>query len=249
MIRLKSREDIEKIRKSGAIIKLIFEKLKGLIEPGISTEKIDLFVEAMILDNGGRPAFKGYRGFPASACVSINEVVVHGIPSPDVVLKEGDIVGIDIGVEKNGFYADAARTYAVGNISEEDKRLMDVTNNALFKAIEAFEKANRIGDISYAVQRFVERSGFSVVRDFVGHGVGFDIHEEPMVPNVGRPGTGPAVKDGMVLAFEPMVNVGTWRVEIDKKDKWTVRTKDREKSAHFEHTVALINGKAEILTG
>jgi len=201
MIRLKAREDIEKIREAGIIISLIFEKLKGIIKPGVTTEDIDIFVEDFIISHKARPAFKGYRGFPSSACTSVNEVVVHGIPSPNVVLKEGDIVGIDIGVEKNGYYADAARTYAVGQISDEDNRLMSVTKEALGIAISAFEKAERIGDISYAIQRFVERKGFSVVREFVGHGVGFDIHEEPMVPNAGRPGTGPKVKDGMVLAF------------------------------------------------
>ncbi len=248
MVRLKNVSDVQRIAKAGSIIRCIFDNLKKIIKPGVSTFELDELIEKMILDRGGRPAFKGYRGFPAASCISVNEVVVHGIPRRDKVLKEGDIVGIDIGVEKDGFYADSAYTFAVGEVSEEDKRLMEVTYTALMKAIEKAKDAERVGDISYVVQRTVERQGFSVVRDFVGHGVGFKIHEEPMVPNYGRPGTGPKIEKGMVLAIEPMVNAGTWEVEVDRKDGWTVYTKDRKKSAHYEHTIAIFEKGVIILT-
>ncbi len=248
MIRLKSPEDIEQIKKAGQIIRLIFERLPEMIKPGVSCADLDSFIEDYIVSKGGRPAFKGYRGFPCASCISVNEEVVHGLPLKEKVLKEGDIVGIDIGVEKNGYYADAAWTFAVGEASEQDLALMETTKTALFKAIEKAKDAARIGDISYTIQRTVERAGFSVVRDFVGHGVGFEMHESPMVPNYGRPGTGEYIKSGLVLALEPMVNAGNWEVVIDRKDGWTVRTKDRKKSAHYEHTIAILEKEVIILT-
>ncbi len=248
MIRLKSPADIERIKSAGQIIHEIFDLLPERIKPGVSTWEIDNFIEEYILSRDARPAFKGYRGFPSASCISINEEVVHGIPSKERILKEGDIVGIDIGVEKDGYFADAARTFGVEPIAEEDKRLMEVTLLALTRAIEKAKTAKYIGDISYVIQRTVEREGFSVVRDFVGHGVGFALHEPPMVPNYGRPGSGERIKPGMVLAIEPMVNAGDWRVEIDPHDKWTVRTRDRKKSAHYEHTIAILDGIVRVLT-
>ncbi len=248
MIKLKSPADVEKIRAAGQIIHQIFQILPEKIRPGVSTYEIDKFIEDYILSSNARPAFKGYRGFPSASCISVNEEVVHGIPSKEKVLKEGDIVGIDIGVEKEGYYADSAWTFAVGEVSEQDQRLMEVTHRALVRAIEKAKTAQRIGDISYVIQRTVEREGFSVVREFVGHGVGFEIHEPPMVPNYGRPGTGEKIRPGMVLAIEPMVNAGTWEVEIDPTDNWTVRTKDRKKSAHYEHTIAIMPDGVHILT-
>ncbi len=248
MIKLKGPADVEGIRSAGRIIHQIFQLLSERIKPGVSTWDLDQFIEKYIVSHGGRPAFKGYRGFPAASCISVNEEVVHGIPSEKKVLKEGDIVGVDIGVEKDSYYADAAYTFAVGQVSEEDERLMQVTHYALMRAIEKAKTARRIGDISYVIQRTVEREGFSVVREFVGHGVGFEIHEPPMVPNYGRPGTGEKIKPGLVLAIEPMVNAGTWEVVIDPHDNWTVRTKDRKKSAHYEHTIAILEGEVQILT-
>ncbi len=248
MVRLKSPEDIEKIRQAGQIINLVFEILKGKIRPEIDTLSLDNLIEDFIRSHNARPAFKGYRGYPAASCISVNDEVVHGIPSRDKVLKDGDIVGIDIGVELGGYYADAAYTFGVGSVAEEDKRLMEATYNALMNAINKAKTAKYIGDISYTIQRTVEKAGFSVVRDFIGHGVGFEIHEPPSVPNYGRPGTGERIRPGLVIAIEPMVNAGTWEVDIDREDKWTVRTKDRKKSAHYEHTIAILEKGVIILT-
>ncbi len=248
MIRLKGPEDIEKIRQAGQIIKAIFEILQEKVRPGVDTLSLDGFIDDFIQSHNARPAFKDYMGYPAASCISVNEEVVHGIPSQDKVLKEGDIVGIDVGVELGGYYADAAYTFGVGFVSEEDRRLMEATYNALMNAINKAKTARYIGDISYTIQRTVEKAGFSVVRDFIGHGVGFEIHEPPAVPNYGRPGTGDRIKPGLVIAIEPMVNAGTWEVDIDKDDKWTVRTKDRKKSAHYEHTIAILEKEVIILT-
>ena len=200
----------------------------------------------MIRKRGGEPAFKGYRGFPASLCASVNEEVVHGIPGPRVP-EEGDIISLDMGVKYDGYFSDAAITVGVGKIGPELQRLLRVTREALFEGIEKVRAGNRLSDISHAIQSRVERDGYSIVRDFVGHGIGSSLHEEPQIPNFGEPGRGPRLKPGMVLAIEPMVNAGTYNVRI-KKDRWTAVTSDGQPSAHFEHTVAVTDGDPEILT-
>ena len=225
---------------------LTHDVVAAAVRPGITTASLDALAEEFIRDHDAIPAFKGYNGYPASICVSVNEEVVHGIPGARV-LKGGDIVSIDIGVVVDGFYGDMARTYPVGEISEEAKRLISVTETALKKGIAAAVVGNRISDIGHAVQSYVEAHGMSVVRDFVGHGIGRNMHEEPQIPNFGRPGYGPRLKPGMVLAIEPMVNVGGWEV-IVLSDNWTVVTADRSLSAHFEDTVAVTEGGPLILT-
>ena len=221
-------------------------KAREAVRPGVSTREIDRIVEAYIREQGGSPAFKGYRGFPASICTSVNEAVVHGIPG-DLVLQEGDIVGVDIGVKSGGFYSDAAQTVPVGRISREAERLLAVTRGALYAGISAVVPGHRIGDVSWAIQGFVERAGFSVVRSLVGHGIGRAMHEEPQVPNFGKPGQGPELKPGMALAIEPMVNAGGYEVEV-LDDAWTVVTSDGSLSAHFEHTVVITEDGPLILT-
>jgi methionyl aminopeptidase len=251
MISLKSLEEIELIRESSRIVADVLKLMGSQIRPGITTLELDRAAEDYIRSMGGEPAFKGYGWdknnlFPATLCMSIDDEVVHGIPSKRV-LKDGDLLSIDVGAKKNGFYGDGAWSFAVGEVSEEKTRLMRVTEESLLKGIEQAVVGKRVHDISNAVQQYVEANGFSVVRDLVGHGVGKKLHEEPSVPNYGDPGTGPALKDGMTLAIEPMVNAGTWRVKV-AADGWTVLTTDGKPSAHFEHTVAIKNGKAEILT-
>jgi methionyl aminopeptidase len=251
MISLKSLEEIELIRESSRIVADVLKLVGSQIRPGITTLELDRSAEDYIRSMDGEPAFKGYGWdksnlFPATLCMSIDDEVVHGIPSKRV-LKDGDLLSIDVGAKKNGFYGDGAWSFAVGEVSEEKKRLMRVTEESLLKGIEQAVVGKRVHDISNAVQQYVEANGFSVVRDLVGHGVGKKLHEEPSVPNYGDPGTGPALKDGMTLAIEPMVNAGTWRVKV-AADGWTVLTADGKPSAHFEHTVAIKNGKAEILT-
>ncbi len=247
MIILKSSDELKKIRKSCQIVAEVLEALKSYIKEGLSTREIELFIEKLILKRGGVPAFKGYRGYPASACISINEQVVHGIPSDKVVIKEGDLVSVDVGVICEGFYGDGAYTYKVGKVSEEAERLVKVTEEALYRGIEQALEGRRIGDISYAVQKHVEENGFSVVRAFVGHGIGRALHEDPQIPNFGTASTGPKLKKGMTLAIEPMVNAGTYEVKI-LADGWTAVTKDGSLSAHFEHTIAVTEDKPEILT-
>lgn len=221
-------------------------KNKKKITPGITTLEIDEFAAEFIRSHGGIPAFKGYRGFPANICVSINETVVHGIPS-DRKIESGDCVSVDIGVKLNGFYADAAITIPVETTKNEVQRLVSVTRTALDRGIEAAQINSRIGDISYAIQSFVESAGFSVVREYVGHGIGYMIHEDPPIPNFGEPGKGVRLKEGMVLAIEPMVNMGTYEVEV-LDDHWTVVTKDRLPSAHFEHMIAVTKTGPRLLT-
>jgi methionyl aminopeptidase len=225
----------------------VLEELKTYIKEGLTTKQIEQFVENLIIKMGGIPAFKGYRGYPASACISINEQVVHGIPSEKVFVKEGDIVSVDVGVLYESFYGDAAYTYPVGKISDEAQRLLKVTEEALYKGIAEARVGNRIGDISSAIQRHVESNGFSVVRAFVGHGIGRSLHEEPQIPNFGTKGVGPKLKKGMTLAIEPMVNAGTYGVKI-LSDGWTAVTEDGSLSAHFEHTIAVTDNEPEILT-
>jgi methionyl aminopeptidase len=251
MISLKSHEEIELIRESSRIVADVLKLVGAQVRPGASTIDLDRMAEEYIRSMGAEPAFKGYGWdksnlFPATLCMSIDEEVVHGIPGKRI-LKDGELLSIDVGAKKNGFYGDGAWSFAVGNISEEKLRLMRVTEDSLFKGIEQAVVGKRVHDISSAVQQHVEANGFSVVRDLVGHGVGKKLHEEPSVPNFGEAGTGPILKNGMTLAIEPMVNAGTWRVKV-ASDGWTVVTADGKPSAHFEHTIAIINGKAEILT-
>jgi methionyl aminopeptidase len=248
---IKSPREIELIRESSQIVAEVLALLGSRIKPGMRTQELDEIAERFIRSRGGTPAFKGYghntsNPFPASICISIDDVVVHGIPN-GTVLEEGQIVSIDVGVKKNGYYGDGARTFAVGRISEEKRRLLRVTEESLYKGIEQAVAGHHLHDVSFAVQKHVEANGFSVVRDLVGHGVGKSLHEEPAIPNYGEPGTGIKLKEGMVLAIEPMVNAGTYKVEVDA-DGWTVRTTDRKPSAHFEHTVVVRKGEPEILT-
>lgn len=246
MLYTRNREEIERIRVSAQLVARTLRELGRTVRPGVTTAELDRLAEAFIRDHGGRPAFKGYRGFPASICPSVNEEVVHGIPGPRE-LREGDIVGIDVGVEKDGFYGDAARTFAVGDVSDEARRLMDVTHGALMEGIARVRPGNRVGDISNAVQAHAERHGFSIVRALVGHGIGREMHEEPAVPNFGPAGRGPRLMAGLVLAIEPMVNAGESEV-VTRPDGWTVATKDGRLSAHFEHTVAVGMDGPEILS-
>lgn len=246
MIILKSPDEIEKMAKANQIVAQVLLKLKEVVAPGMTTNDLDKMAEEIIRRAGGIPTFIGYRGYPKSLCTSINEEVVHGIPS-DRTLLEGDIVGIDCGVTYEGFVGDSAVTVPVGKISPEAEKLLQVTKESLDKGIEMVVEGNRIGDIGYAVQSYAESHGYSVVRDFVGHGIGRRMHEEPQVPNFGKKGTGPRIKVGMVLAIEPMVNKGTWEVQV-LEDKWTVVTKDRQLSAHFEHSIACTDKGPRVLS-
>ncbi len=248
---IKSPREIELIRESSKIVAEVLALLGSRIKPGMFTKELDEIAERFIRSRGGSPAFKGYGHdkknlFPASLCISVDDEVVHGIPNGRK-LEEGQIVSIDVGVRKDGYYGDGARTFAVGRISEEKLRLMRVTEESLYKGLEKAVAGNHLHDISFAVQKYVEANGFSVVRDLVGHGVGKSLHEEPAIPNYGDPGTGVKLKEGMVLAIEPMVNAGTYKVNHDN-DGWTVRTADKKPSAHFEHTVVVRKGEPEILT-
>lgn len=246
MIIIKSLREIELLRKSNIIVAEVFRKLKGMITPGVTTQELDQVAEDLIRSRGGVPAFKGYRGFPATLCTSINEEVVHGIPSQRK-LREGDIISIDVGVNFRGYFGDAAMTFPVGEVDEEARRLLEVTEKALLIGIHEAKLGNRLYDISYAIQTWVEGHGFSVVRDFVGHGIGRDLHEEPQIPNFGSPHQGPRLEKGMVFALEPMVNEGTYEVRV-LQDGWTVVTLDGKRSAHFEHSIAITDGEAEILS-
>ncbi len=249
MILIKNISEIELIRVSSKLVAETLQQVKKYVKPGITTFELDQIAEDYIRRNNGIPAFKGYghgKPFPATICASIDDEVVHGIPS-DRALKEGEIISIDVGVLKNGYYGDAAITVAVGEISLEKQKLMKVTEESLYKGIEAAAAGNRIGDISYAIQSYVESYGYGVVRDLTGHGVGRKLHEDPQIPNFGKRKTGAEIKNGMTLAIEPMINMGTYKVTVDD-DEWTIRTLDHLPSAHFEHTIAIINGKAEILS-
>ncbi len=246
MIELKSAREIDLMREAGRRVAILLQELEGMIAPGITTKALDEKAERLIRSLGGEPAFKGYRGYPACICTSVNEEVVHGIPGKRV-LKEGDIIGIDVGVRYKGYCGDSAKTFPVGEIDDESKRLLEATLEALMKGIGAAVGGNRVGDISSQIQNVVEPKGYAVVRDFVGHGIGSEMHQDPQIPNFGRPHEGPLLKEGMVIAIEPMVNLGTERVEI-LEDRWTVVTQDRKRSCHFEHTVSIQNGEPEILT-
>lgn len=246
MIFLKSPEEIEKMSISGKMVAEILLEIRNRIKPGITTQELDLFAHRLTVKKKARPAFKGYNGYPFSLCVSVNEEVVHGFPSKRR-LVEGDIVSLDFGVCFNGYYGDAALTQAVGKVSPQAERLMQVTREALFKGLEEIRAGKRLGDISSAVQQHVESNGFSVVRQFVGHGIGKVLHEDPQIPNYGEAGKGILLKPGMVFAIEPMVNVGCSEVEL-LADGWTAVTKDRSLSAHFEHTIAITENGCRILT-
>jgi methionyl aminopeptidase len=246
-IALRSRDELARIREACLVVHDILRELAAAAVPGTSTAELDRLAEARTRDRGAEPAFLGYHGYPASVCISVNDEVVHGIPSPRRVLREGDLVGLDFGVVLGGYYGDSAITVPVGRISDAARRLLGVTEGALSAAVAAARVDARVGDIGAAVQAHVEAQGFSVVRDFVGHGIGRRLHEPPQVPNYGSPGTGPRLRPGMVLALEPMVNAGRFEVET-LDDGWTAVTKDGSLSAHFEHTVAVTDDGPEILT-
>lgn len=246
MIILKSQEEIEKIRTSSQIAAYILSKLKEIIKSGLKTIELEELAVRIINEKGCVSAFKGYNGFPSHICVSVNDVVVHGIPG-NYCLKEGDIVSIDVGILKDGYYGDVAGTFPVEKILKEDEKLIEVTKKALENGISNAMVGNRLFDISHAIEHTAMDAGFSVVRDFVGHGIGQSMHEDPQVPNFGIPHKGPMLRHGTILAIEPMINRGTYKVFIDK-DGWTVRTRDGSNSAHFEHTVAIMDGGAEILS-
>ncbi|HET8578160.1 MAG TPA: type I methionyl aminopeptidase [Methylomirabilota bacterium] len=247
MILLKSARELGHMRAAGRILADVKERLKAVVKAGVSTKEIDEDVEAFILARGGQSAFKGYRGFPATVCTSINEEVVHGIPSAKRKLREGDIIGLDLGCIVEGYYADCAVTLSVGTVSPRVQELLDVTRESLDKAIVQCRVGNRLGDISHAVQAHCESHGFGVVRAFVGHGIGRQLHEEPQIPNFGEAGRGPALKAGMVLAIEPMVTMGSWEVRV-LEDRWTAVTTDGSLAAHFEDTIAITDNGPEILT-
>lgn len=247
MVTLKSERELGLMRKAGGIVAQILQEMAEMVAPGISTGEIDRFAESRIKELKAVPAFKGYHGFPSCVCISINDEVVHGIPSKKRLLKEGDIVGLDFGVIYDGWYGDSARTVAVGKISPEAQHLMDATRGGLEKGIEECREGGRVSDIGHAIQKYVEGFGYSVVREFVGHGIGRALHEEPQIPNFGQKGKGLTLKVGMVLAIEPMINAGGHEVKV-LSDGWTAVTVDHSLSAHFEHTVAITPRGPEILT-
>ncbi len=252
MIYLKNREEIEIMRESALMVSRTLGIIAKEIKPGVLPIYLDRLAEEFIRDHGGVPAFKGFKSahggidFPATLCISINEAVVHGIPTKNP-LREGDIISVDCGVKKNGFYGDHAYTFAVGEVTPEIKKLIEVTKESLYLGIQQMVSGNRIGDISYAIQQHAEKNGYGVVRELVGHGLGKVMHEEPEVPNYGKRGDGPKIKEGLVLAIEPMINMGTKNIK-QLRDGWTIVTADGKPSAHFEHDVAVIDGKPEILS-
>jgi methionyl aminopeptidase len=246
MIIYKTEAEIAAMRRSGQIVAKILAELKAMVKSGVSTKMLDEYAEPKLREMGAVSAFKGYRGYPAALCTSVNEEIIHGIPSLRV-LKDGDIISLDFGVLFDGFYGDAAVTIPVGEVSLKAKQLIAAAETAFYKGIEQMKKGNRISDISHAVQTYVESRGFSVIRSFVGHGIGHALHEEPQVPNFGLPGRGPKIREGLTLAIEPMISAGGWQEEI-REDGWTAVTKDRSLSAHFEHTIALTTRGVEILS-
>jgi methionyl aminopeptidase len=243
----RSAVELEHMRAAGRLVGEVLTVLSATVAPGVTTAELDALAEKLMSDAGGLPAFKGYHGYPASICASMNDEVIHGIPSGRRVLAEGDIISIDVGVSLNGYYGDSAVTLPVGKVTEEAATLLRVTEESLYKAIERARTGGRVSDIGHAVQQHVEAHGFSVVREFVGHGIGQRMHEEPQIPNYGEPGHGPRLTEGMVLAIEPMVNAGKPGVKV-LADGWTAVTRDRSLSAHFEHTVAVTAGEPWILT-
>lgn len=246
MIVLRSDREIELLRGAGRIVAETHEVLKSYMKPGITTKELDMIAEETIRKHGGLPAFKGYGGFPASICASINHEVVHGIPS-DRTLNDGDIISIDIGAIHKGYYGDSAKTFAIGKVSEEAQNIIDVTKASFYEGLKVCRLGYRLSDIGHTIQKYVESKGYSVVRDLVGHGVGTELHEDPQIPNYGPPNKGPRLQAGMVLAIEPMVNQGTYHVET-LLDNWTVVTVDRKLSAHYEHTIVITENEPMILT-
>ncbi len=247
MITIKSASQIEKMRKSGAVTKGALELIEKSIKPGVTTKQLDKIAHDYIISKGAKPNFLNYNGFPGSICTSVNDEVVHGIPSKRTVLKEGDIVSVDMGAVLDGWHSDAARTFAVGKISDEARQLIEVTRQCFFEGIKYAKHGAKLGDISSAIQKYAESFGYGVVRDLVGHGIGTSLHEDPSVPNFGKAHHGVKLAAGMVLAIEPMINEGTWRVEM-LDDDWTVVTQDGKLSAHYENTVAVTRDGCEILT-
>jgi methionyl aminopeptidase len=245
-IHLRSADEIEKMHRAGLIVHEVLNTLRSSVRPGMTTMDLEKIAEEKIAGKPGRPAFKGYRGYPCVLCTSVNSEIVHGIPSPKRKLKEGDIVSIDFGMEVDGYFADSAVTVPVGKIKPELQKLLDVTRDSLDRAIEQMRAGNRLGDVGHAVQSLVEENGFSVVREFVGHGIGTKMHDEPNLPNYGEPGRGARLQEGMVIAVEPMVNAG--RHEVRMRDEWVAETADGSPSAHFEHTVAVTTNGPLILT-
>jgi methionyl aminopeptidase len=246
MVVYKTEEEIQLIKESAVILSKAHGEVSSLIKEGVATKQLDARAEEFIRDNGGKPSFKGYNGFPFSLCISVNAAVVHGMPS-NYIIQNGDIVSIDCGVFKNGYHSDCAYTHGVGELSEDVKRLLRVTKASLFKGLEKAVIGNRLGDMSATIQQEVEKEGFSVVRELVGHGIGKNLHEGPEVPNYGKRGQGLKLQNGLVLAVEPMVNLGTKNI-VQEADGWTIRTKDNKPSAHFEHTIVIRKDKAEVLT-
>lgn len=247
MIYLKSDEEIELLRISNQIVAKTLAEIAKIIAPGVSTAQLDKVAEEFIRDNGAVPGFLGYGGFPGSICTSVNDQVVHGIPSDKVILEDGDIISVDCGAYINGFHGDSAYTFCVGDVKPEIRELLRTTKESLYKGIEQAQEGRRLGDLGYAIQNYCESKGYSVVREMIGHGVGRNLHESPEVPNYGRKGNGPMLKSGMTIAIEPMINLGS-RHLVFEKDGWTTRTLDRKPSAHFEHSVAIRKGKADILS-
>ena len=246
MIYLKTDEEIELLRAANQIVARTLAEVAKVIAPGVTTLKLDTIAEEYIRSQGAVPGFKGYGGFPGTLCVSVNENVVHGIPS-NYALREGDIVSVDCGAVKDGYNGDSTYTFCVGEVDEEVKRLLRTTKESLYIGIEHAVEGNRIGDIGHAIQEYCEKRGYGVVREMCGHGVGRKLHEDPDVPNYGRKGTGPLIKNGMVIAIEPMINMGSKNIVIER-DGWTTRTKDRKPSAHYEHTIAIHHGKPDIIS-
>lgn len=247
MIIIKSKQEIDIMREAGKVTGQVLKELEDFIKPGVSTMEIDSFVENFIRSKGMIPSFKGLYDFPGSACVSINEEVVHGIPSEDRILQEGDIVSVDVGSTYKGYCSDAARTYAVGEISDEARHLIETAKESFFAGMEFCKVGCRLSDVSHAIQTKVENEGFSVIRDYVGHGIGRDMHEDPQIPNFGKPGRGPRLTEGMVFAIEPMIAVGSYETDV-LLDDWTVVTVDGKYAAHYENTVVITDGEPELLT-
>jgi len=246
MIQYKTSEEVEKIKQSADILGRAHGEIAKYVKKGVKTSFLDKIAEEYIRDHGAVPSFKGYNGFPSSLCISVNEVVVHGFPS-EYELKDGDIISVDCGVFHQGFHSDSAYTYPIGEVSPSVLALLKATRDSLYLGIEAAKFGNRIGDIGYAIQKFVEAKGYTVVRELVGHGLGRKLHESPEVPNYGKKGSGPLLKHGMVIAIEPMINLGTRNI-VQEKDGWTIRTADRKPSAHYEHTIAIFEDRTEVLT-
>ena len=246
MIFLKSESELELMHRANVLVHRALAAVRAAAAPGVTTAELDELAERLILEGGGRPAFKGYRGFPATLCTSVNDEIVHGIPSPKVRLKEGDLLSVDCGAVVEGYYGDAAVTFPVGGVSVEAERLMETTRLCLEDAVEQVRPGNRLGDVGAAVQRRAESAGFGVVREFVGHGIGRSLHEDPQVPNFGKPGTGLQLRPGLVLAIEPMITAGSWRVRVDD-DGWTARTEDGKLAAHFEYSVAVTGNGPRVL--